>query len=150
MRHALPGLLVGLLFGAGLALSGMTDPARVLGFLDVAGRWDPTLAFVLGAALVPSAIAYLVVRRMERPLMAQEFCIPQNRVVERQLLAGAALFGVGWGLVGLCPGPAIASLAFGAWQPAVFVAAMIAGMWLHRMVADVRRARIPTPVRSAS
>jgi uncharacterized membrane protein YedE/YeeE len=150
MRHALPGLLVGLLFGAGLALSGMTDPARVLGFLDVAGRWDPTLAFVLGAALVPSAIAYLVVRRMKRPLMAQEFCIPQNRVVERQLLAGAALFGVGWGLVGLCPGPAIASLAFGAWQPAVFVAAMIAGMWLHRVVADARRERAPRPVRSTS
>ena len=85
MRHSLPGLLVGVLFGAGLALSGMTDPARVLGFLDVAGKWDPTLAFVLAAALVPSSLAYLLVRRMERPVMAEEFCIPQNRAIETRL-----------------------------------------------------------------
>ena len=138
MRYALPGLVVGTLFGAGLALSSMTNPARVLGFLDVAGHWDPTLAFVLGAALVPSAIAYLIVRRMERPVMAEEFCIPRNRTVEARLLAGGALFGIGWGLVGLCPGPALASLAFGRWQSWAFVAAMIAGMWLQRLYADLR------------
>lgn len=141
MRHALPGLIVGVLFGAGLALSGMTNPARVLGFLDVAGRWDPTLIFVLGAALVPSALAYAFVRRMERPVMAEEFCIPQNRTVERQLLAGATLFGIGWGLVGLCPGPAIAGLAFGYWQTWLFAAALVAGMRLHRLYADVRDGR---------
>lgn len=144
MRHALPGLVVGVLFGAGLTLSGMTDPARVLGFLDIGGRWDPTLAFVLAAALVPSALAYLLVRRMERPVMAEEFCIPQNRTVERRLLAGAALFGIGWGLVGLCPGPAFAGLAFGAWQSWVFVGAMTAGMWLQRVYAD-RRDHRPFP-----
>jgi len=138
MRHAFPGLVVGTLFGAGLALSGMTNPARVLGFLDVAGHWDPTLAFVLGAALVPSAIAYLIVRRMERPVMAEEFCIPQNRTIEGRLFAGGALFGIGWGLVGLCPGPALASLAFGIWQSWAFVAAMVAGMWLQRFYADLR------------
>lgn len=138
MRHALPGLVVGTLFGAGLALSGMTNPARVLGFLDVAGHWDPTLAFVLAAALVPSAVAYLIARRMERPAMAEEFCIPQNRTVEARLLAGGALFGIGWGLVGLCPGPALAGLAFGAWQSWAFAAAMIGGMWLHRLYADLR------------
>lgn len=138
MRHVLPGLAVGTLFGAGLALSGMTNPGRVLGFLDVAGRWDPTLAIVLAAALVPSAIAYLQVRRMSRPIMAEEFCIPQNRVIERRLVLGAGLFGIGWGLVGLCPGPALAGLVLGAWQTWVFVAAMIAGMALQRLYADLR------------
>ena len=141
MRHSVPGLLVGVLFGAGLAISGMTNPARVLGFLDLTGKWDPTLAFVLAAALVPSAAAYWLVRRMQRPIMAEEFRIPQNRMVERQLLAGAALFGIGWGLVGLCPGPALAGLAFGYWQTWTFAAAMVAGMWLHRAHAGWRSAR---------
>ncbi len=127
-----------MLFGAGLALSGMVDPARVLGFLDIAGAWDPTLAFVLVAALAPSALAYAIVRRMKKPLLAAEFCIPQNREVEGRLLAGAAVFGLGWGLVGLCPGPAIAGLVFGHWQSWLFVGAMIAGMWLHQFYAGFR------------
>jgi uncharacterized membrane protein YedE/YeeE len=138
MRHILPGFIVGLLFGAGLTLSAMVNPARVIGFLDVAGAWDPRLAFVLGAALVPSALAYAISRRMRRPVMAQEFCIPAIRRLEGRLLAGAALFGIGWGLVGLCPGPAIAGLAFGRWQVWLFVVAMAAGMWLQRLYADVR------------
>jgi uncharacterized membrane protein YedE/YeeE len=138
MRHILPGLFAGLLFGAGLALSGMINPARVLGFLDVAGAWDPTLAFVLGGALLPSALSYALVRRMKRPVMAEEFCIPQNRTIEKRLLAGGAIFGIGWGLVGLCPGPAIAGLVLGKWEVWLFVAAMIAGMWLQRMYADLR------------
>lgn len=143
MRHVFPGLIVGFVFGAGLTLASMVDPARVLGFLDVAGTWDPTLAFVLGAALVPSAAAYVASRRMKRPVMAEEFCIPQNRELEVRLIAGAALFGIGWGLVGLCPGPAIAGLAFGRWQVWLFVAAMVAGMSLHRLYAGRRDARIP-------
>jgi uncharacterized membrane protein YedE/YeeE len=138
MRHILPGLSVGLLFGAGLALSGMINPARVLGFLDVAGAWDPTLAFVLGGALLPSALSYVLVRSMKRPVMADEFCIPQNRTVETRMLAGAAMFGIGWGIVGLCPGPAIAGLVLGKWEIWVFVAAMIAGMWAQRQYADFR------------
>jgi uncharacterized membrane protein YedE/YeeE len=138
MRHILPGLFVGLLFGAGLALSGMINPARVLGFLDVAGTWDPTLAFVLAGALLPSTLSYALVRRMKRPVMADEFCIPQNRTIESRLLAGAAMFGIGWGLVGLCPGPAIAGMVFGKWEIWLFVAAMIAGMWLQRLYADLR------------
>ena len=136
MRHILPGLIVGLLFGAGLALSDMFNPARVLAFLDVAGDWDPTLAFVMAGALVPSALGYFVVRKMDRPLMAYEFRIPQNRAVEPQLLAGAAIFGVGWGVVGFCPGPALAALGFGLWQPWLFVAAMLAGMVAHRLYED--------------
>ena len=132
-RQVLPGFLVGLLFGGGLALSDMINPARVLAFLDLAGAWDPSLAFVMGGALLPSAIGYVIVRRMRQPVMAEAFCIPQVRTIDRMLLAGAALFGAGWGLVGLCPGPAIADLAFAMWQPWVFVGAMLGGMALHRL-----------------
>lgn len=133
MGRILPGLIVGILFGAGLALSDMVNPARVQAFLDVAGAWDPSLAFVMGAALVPSAIAYLIRRRMDRPLLEDRFSIPEGRTPDRRLILGAALFGIGWGLVGFCPGPAIAGLVLGAWQPWAFVAAMLAGMVLHRL-----------------
>lgn len=135
VRKVLPGLFVGTLFGAGLTLSEMINPARILAFLDIAGAWDPTLALVMGGALLPSALGYLLVRRMQRPVMAEAFCIPENRVVDRHLLAGAAIFGAGWGIVGFCPGPALAALAFGMWQPPLFVAAMLAGMALHRVAA---------------
>jgi hypothetical protein len=148
MRNILPGLIVGLVFGAGLALSDMVNPARVLAFLDLAGAWDPTLAFVMGGALIPSAVGYAVVRRMQQPIMAEDFRIPQNRVIEPQLLAGAAIFGIGWGLVGLCPGLAIAGLAFGKWQLWLFTGAMLAGMLIHRLVVaepgkapNIQRAR---------
>ena len=134
MRNILPGLLVGTLFGAGLALSDMINPARVLGFLDVAGDWDPTLAFVMGGALLPSALGYWLIRRMRRPVMADAFCIPENRMVEPRLLAGAAIFGIGWGLAGFCPGPGLAALSLGQWQPWLFVAAMAGGMVLHRVL----------------
>lgn len=143
MTRLLPGIVVGLLFGAGLAVSDMVNPARVLAFLDVAGRWDPTLAYVMGGALVPSAVGYWIVRRMKRPLMEHEFRIPQNRVIEPQLLAGAAIFGIGWGLVGLCPGPAFAALGFPLWQPWVFVAAMLAGMIAHRLFQDRVMQQLP-------
>lgn len=133
MRRILPGLVVGLVFGAGLALSDMINPARVLAFLDPLGAWDPTLVFVMAGALLPSALGYAVVRRMKSPLMADQFCIPANRVVERRLLAGATLFGVGWGLVGFCPGPALAALAF-SWQAGIFAVGMVAGMSVHWIV----------------
>ena len=136
MRNIFPGLLVGLIFGGGLALSDMINPARVLAFLDLAGAWDPTLAFVMVGALIPAAVGYLFSRRMRRPVMAGQFRIPENRVVEGRLLAGAALFGGGWGLVGFCPGPAVASLAFGLWNSWMFVAAMLAGMLLHRLATS--------------
>jgi len=140
MRGWLPALLVGILFGAGLAVSDMVNPARVLAFLDAAGAWDPTLAFVMAAALVPSALAYKFRRAMARPLLAERFAIPENRALDRRLLTGAALFGIGWGLVGFCPGPALAALIFGQWQPWLFVAAMLAGMALHRLAMPTRPA----------
>lgn len=143
MRPFLPPLIVGLLFGAGLALSDMINPARVLAFLDLAGRWDPTLAFVMGSALIPSAIGYLITRRMRKPVLADTFRIPENRAIEPRLILGAALFGAGWGLVGLCPGPAVAGLIFGMWQFWLFVAAMLAGMMVHRIASAA-----PAPARA--
>ncbi len=131
MRNLIAALLTGIIFGAGLALSDMVNPARVLAFLDLFGAWDPTLAFVMGGALIPSAIAYVITRRMRKPLLHTAFHIPENRVVDRQLLAGGAIFGIGWGLVGYCPGPALAGLVLGTWQTWAFAAAMMVGMWLH-------------------
>jgi uncharacterized protein len=136
MRVPIASLVTGTIFGAGLALSDMINPARVLGFLDLAGEWDPSLAFVMGGAIIPMVIAYAVSRRMRTPLFDKSFFIPENRVMDSRLLIGAALFGIGWGLVGFCPGPAIAGLVMGAWQPWLFVAAMLGGMWLHRVATS--------------
>jgi uncharacterized membrane protein YedE/YeeE len=121
-------------------MSDMVNPARVLGFLDVAGTWDATLAFVMGAAVVASAIGYAFSRRLRAPLFGKSFFIPENRRLDSQLIGGAALFGVGWGLVGFCPGPAIAGLIYGMWQPWLFVAAMVVGMALQRVVSAKRPA----------
>jgi uncharacterized membrane protein YedE/YeeE len=126
----LTALASGLLFGLGLAVSHMVDPAKVLGFLDVAGNWDPSLAFVMGGALLVTLVAFPRVLRRARPLDSQEFAVSSVRQVERHLVVGAALFGVGWGLVGLCPGPAVASLAFGKIESVVFLIAMIVGFAL--------------------
>jgi uncharacterized membrane protein YedE/YeeE len=133
---ALAALLVGAVFGAGLAISDMINPARVQGFLDVTGAWDPTLLFVMGAAIPPSALAYVIRRRMDRPLFGDRFFIPETRTLDWRLFSGAALFGVGWGLAGFCPGPAIAALVLGMWQPWLFTAAMLVGMALHRVLSD--------------
>ncbi|MDQ0457868.1 YeeE/YedE family protein [Rhizobium paknamense] len=124
----------GLLFGMGLAVSGMIDPAKVLGFLDVAGNWDPALAFVMGGALIPSFLAYRIQNQRSRPMLTQQFHVPQGRTIDRRLIGGAILFGLGWGLVGLCPGPAIAALITGKWEILLFCAAMLAGMRLFRLL----------------
>ena len=123
----------GLLFGLGLALSGMMDPEKVLGFLDLAGDWDPSLAFVLGGAVGVSALSYALKARMARPALAPRFEVPANRTVDARLLAGSALFGIGWGLAGFCPGPALAGLTLFLPEVALFVAAMLGGMLLHRL-----------------
>jgi uncharacterized protein len=134
VRPLASALGVGILFGAGLALSDMINPARVLAFLDITGAWDPTLAFVMAGALVPTALAFALRPRLSRPLLGSEFFVPENRTTDRRLLLGAALFGVGWGLVGFCPGPAIAALSFLQWQPWLFVATMLAGMAIERFL----------------
>jgi uncharacterized membrane protein YedE/YeeE len=140
MKQVLAALACGALFGAGLALGGMTNPAKVLAFLDVAGAWDATLAFVMIGAIAVNATAYLITRSRPSPLFADAFAPPSRRDLDARLLGGAALFGVGWGLVGLCPGPALASLARGEPEPFVFSAAMAAGMLLQRMLG-AREAR---------
>lgn len=129
-------ILCGVLFGAGMIVSDMVNPARVLAFLDVTGDWDPSLAFVMGGALIPSGIAYLIHRRMHAPVLAETFNVPTSQLIDRPLIGGAILFGLGWGLVGLCPGPALAALTTASWQAAIFVVAMLAGMTLFRFTAD--------------
>lgn len=134
IRQTLVSLASGVLFGAGLAISGMIDPARVRAFLDVGGAWDPTLAFVMGGAIVPMAIAWAIVRRRTRPVVADAFHLPATRPIDARLLTGAALFGIGWGVAGLCPGPAIAALAVAPVPALVFCAGMAAGFALFRLV----------------
>ena len=129
---ALAGYLAGLLFGLGLAISGMTDPARVIGFLDVAGAWDPTLIFVLGGAVITTFIGYRLAWRRQAPVLDARFQLPTRRDLDGRLLGGAALFGIGWGLTGYCPGPAVASLPGLSWPLALFLVAMVAGWWLAR------------------
>lgn len=124
-------LASGAVFGFGLALSGMVDPARVRGFLDVFGAWNPALAFVLGGAVLVAAIGIALMRRMARPLFDEAFHLPTATAIDTRLLLGSAIFGVGWGVVGLCPGPALAALSFGNWPVAVFVVAMVIGMVAH-------------------
>lgn len=121
----------GALFGAGLALAGMTDPRRILGFLDIAGDFDPTLAWVLASALLVSAVGQRWVLRRPRPSCATGFQLPAARGVDVRLVLGAALFGMGWGWAGYCPGPAIAGLAVGSREALWLVPAMLAGFWLH-------------------
>ena len=133
-RQLFIALFAGALFGAGLAFSGMADPQRVRGFLDLFGTWDPTLAFVMGGALVPMAIAWRVQKRMTAPVSAVQFSLPTKRDLDLRLIGGAALFGIGWGAAGLCPGPAIADLAIAPVPAALFVVAMLGGMILHRML----------------
>ncbi len=124
----------GVLFGFGLALSGMLDPSRVLGFLDVFGAWDPSLAFVLAGAVAVAAVAAALARTLPRPAFDAQFHLPDNRRIDAKLLAGAAIFGVGWGVAGLCPGPAVASAAIGVAPTLVFLFAMLAGMAFHDAV----------------
>lgn len=123
-------LLSGAVFGAGLALGGMTDPARVRGFLDLFGDWDPTLAFVMGGAVLVMVVVWRIQPRLAHPLFAEGFALPTRKDLDARLIGGAALFGVGWGIAGLCPGPGIAALVIEPVGAAVFVVAMLAGMGL--------------------
>ncbi len=132
IKRILPPLLSGTLFGAGLALGGMTNPARVRGFLDLFGDWDPTLAFVMGGAVIVMAIAWRFQPRMAHPLFAEKFALPDRTDLTAKLLGGSALFGIGWGVAGLCPGPGIAALVIEPASAAIFVVAMLAGMLLVR------------------
>ncbi len=130
--RTLAALACGLLFGLGLAVSGMMNPAKVIGFLDVAGDWDPTLIFVMGGALLVTVPAYRAILARQSPILYESFSLPTKRAIDAPLIGGAAMFGVGWGLVGFCPGPAVAALTTGLAPVFGFVASMLAGMFLHR------------------
>ncbi|MEO1136339.1 MAG: DUF6691 family protein [Pseudomonadota bacterium] len=126
--------LIGLLFGLGLVVSQMINPQKIIAFLDVAGNWDPSLLVVMGAALITAFIGYRIVLLRRKPMLDERFQLPTKTVVDRPLLVGAGLFGVGWGLAGLCPGPAISAAAVGGLTPLAFIAAMLAGMTAQRIV----------------
>jgi uncharacterized membrane protein YedE/YeeE len=137
----LTALLAGLLFGSELLVSGMTNPANVLGFLDIFGQWRPQLAFVMGAAVVTAAPTFWAVRRSRRTLLGEPVDLPDRRRIDKLLLAGATMFGVGWGLSGICPGPGLVLLASGQGMACLFMAAVIAGMWLVQLVRNKRASR---------
>ncbi len=127
MKQNLMVGLSGLLFGLGLGLSQMIDRDRVLGFLDIAGNWDMTLLFVLGGAVGVTAIAFRFVFRLPRPIFAEKFEVPTKTEIDKPLIIGAALFGIGWGIAGYCPGPSITALVLGIWNPVIFVVSLIVG-----------------------
>ncbi len=130
------GFVCGLIFGIGLVVSGMSNPAKVLNFLDLAGTWDPSLAFVMAGATLATFVGYRVVLTRSQPLFSDQFRMPVPRAIDRPLLAGAACFGLGWGLGGFCPGPAVTALPLLAGGTLVFVPCMLLGMWGARMARN--------------
>ncbi|HWL20728.1 MAG TPA: DUF6691 family protein [Bradyrhizobium sp.] len=142
---------VGLIFGFGLLLSGMSDPAKVLNFLDLggiaSGGWDPSLAFVMAGAVAVTFVGFRFVLRRPQPLFAERFHLPARRELDVRIIAGPALFGIGWGLAGFCPGPALTALGFGSRAAFIFVAAMLGGMWLARFLGKLPSlSAIATPI----
>lgn len=140
MKH-LSTYLIGLLFGLGISISGMANPAKVLNFFDLAGSWDPSLAFVMGGALAVAIPGYRLVFRRAAPLLAPRFSLPTRKDIDRELVGGAALFGVGWGIAGFCPGGALPVLGTGQAEVFIFIAALCAGLVLARVL----KGAIPTP-----
>lgn len=127
-------LLSGLVFGLGLIVSGMANPAKVLGFLDLAGAWDPSLALVMAGAIAVGLVAFGVAKGRTRSLLGAEMKLPTSRQIDRRLVGGSLLFGIGWGIAGYCPGPALVALGMGQLKAVVFVAAMLAGMALFELL----------------
>ena len=134
MQHRLSEFVVGLLFGLGLLLSGMTDPGKVLGFLDLIGPWDPSLALVMGGAIAIGVIAFALAKKRTVSFLGGAMRLPMSSQIDRRLIVGAAMFGAGWGLAGFCPGPALVSLATGQPKAAIFVVAMLVGMSAFELI----------------
>ncbi|ALL65256.1 sulfur transport [Paraburkholderia caribensis MBA4] len=137
----LTGLLGGLLFGVGLMVSGMANPAKVLGFLDLAGRWDPSLAFVMAGAIAVGSIAFRFAKRRKRSLLGLPMQVPASSTVTLRLVLGSAVFGIGWGLAGFCPGPALVALGAGVGKAWGFVAAMVGGMAVFEILERAKLSR---------
>ncbi|AFT66132.1 YeeE/YedE family protein [Cycloclasticus sp. P1] len=132
MLKILSALVAGVIFGVGLALSQMVNPNKVINFLDITGQWDPSLMFVLGGAVLTTTLAYRFIFSRGKPLLADDFQLPTVLQIDRPLIIGAALFGIGWGVIGYCPGPAVASLGFGFQEPLLVVVSMLVGMLLYK------------------
>ena len=133
--------LAGLIFGLGLIVSGMSNPAKVLGFLDLAGAWDPSLAFVMIGAISVGAVAFAFARKRTVSLLGAEMNLPTSRRIDRRLVAGSLIFGVGWGIAGFCPGPGLVALGMGEIKALVFVVAMLAGMGIYQMLEQHKHRR---------
>ncbi|WP_137891139.1 DUF6691 family protein [Ramlibacter sp. 2FC] len=136
---SLTSLLAGLVFGIGLIVSGMANPAKVLGFLDLAGPWDPSLAFVMAGAIAVGSIAFFLARKRTVSLIGAEMRLPTSRSIDRRLVGGSLLFGIGWGIAGFCPGPGLVALGMGEAKALLFVAAMLAGMGLFELIERRKR-----------
>ena len=134
----LSAFFAGLIFGLGLLLAGMADPAKVLAFLDVAGAWDPSLALVMGGAIAVAVIPLNWARKNKQSLLGARMQLPVKRELDPRLIGGSLVFGVGWGIAGICPGPAVATLLTGHWQIIIFVLAMLAGMYLFSVLESRR------------
>ncbi|WP_299411976.1 DUF6691 family protein [uncultured Sulfitobacter sp.] len=134
-------LVTGLVFGTGIAISGMMDPAKVLNFFDLAGTWDPSLAFVMGGALVITFFGYRLAWKRNAPLFGGRFQVPTGTDIDMKLVGGSALFGIGWGIAGFCPGAAIPALGTGRWEVALFLVAVVAGFYVRRLVSSVSSAK---------
>ncbi|NNE50914.1 MAG: YeeE/YedE family protein [Sulfitobacter sp.] len=132
-------LFTGLIFGIGIAFSGMMNPAKVLNFFDLAGTWDPSLAFVMGGALIITFIGYRLVWRRDAPLFGGRFQVPTSTDIDGKLIGGSALFGVGWGIAGFCPGAALPALGTGRWEVVLFIAAVVVGFFLRRLLTPINR-----------
>ena len=141
--NVIAALFAGLVFGLGLIVSGMANPAKVLGFLDLGGNWDPSLAFVMAGAIAVGAVAFTVANRRSRSMLGAEMRLPSARHLDRRLILGSMLFGIGWGVAGFCPGPALVSLGMGEVKALVFVAAMLVGMGVFELFE--RRKSVPGP-----
>jgi len=129
-------LLAGMMFGVGLILSGMSDPSKVIGFLDITGNWDPSLAFVLGGAVAVGLLVFPFAIKRQQSLLGEVMHLPTSTQIDRRLVIGSITFGVGWGLAGYCPGPALASLAYGGFKPLIFFIAMLVGMGFFEMLEN--------------
>lgn len=136
MMRNLAALAAGILFGVGLAVSHMVEPTKIIAFLDVAGRWDPSLLLVMAGAVGVTLAAYRLILRRPAPLLAPRFYLPTRKDLDRPLLVGAGVFGIGWGLAGYCPGPGIAALGLGTWEAPVFVASLAAGSLTYKWLSE--------------
>ncbi len=148
--YVFTSFLAGLVFGLGLIISGMANPAKVLGFLDITGRWDPSLAFVMAGAIAVGLVSFVVARKRTLSFLGTEMKLATSNSIDKRLVGGSLLFGIGWGIAGFCPGPALVALGMGEMKAATFVIAMLAGMGIFELLERNKQGRQPTPERMTS